>query len=92
MAMGIPVVVSDLDALRELVGAEGTGQVFRPGDDRHLAEVLAALVVDPQRRRRLGTDGRLRVAAERDWRGLAARYLEIYAPLAAPVAEHGGRR
>ena len=47
MAMGLPVVVSDLDSMRELVG--DSGLYFRRGDPRFLADVLNDLLSDTKK-------------------------------------------
>jgi glycosyltransferase involved in cell wall biosynthesis len=52
-ALGIPAVVADSGAARDLVIDGETGLHFRSGDDRHLQTVMERLL-DPQLVRRLG--------------------------------------
>ncbi|MGI5162089.1 glycosyltransferase family 4 protein [Microbispora sp. CA-102843] len=81
MALGKPVVLSDLPALAELVGGEGAGLLVPPGDPAALAKALAALRDDPERRRAMGEAGKAEVAAHRTWSSLARTYREIYQSL-----------
>src|SRR5699024_6683701 len=78
MAMELPLVVSDLPALREIIGAGHRGESFPPGDADRLTEVLAALFHDPRRRAELGRRGRDWVVRERSWAAAAARYQQVY--------------
>ncbi|MBZ5736900.1 glycosyltransferase [Nocardioides mangrovi] len=58
---GVPVVVSDLGGLPELVSPEVDGLVVRSGDADALALALRALLDDPDRALELGRAGRRRV-------------------------------
>ena len=79
-AMGLPVVVTDVDGCPEAVAHGETGLVVRPRDSRALAEALGALIEDPARRAAMGRAGRERVRQkfqpEVVWRGLYNTYLE----------------
>ncbi|GAA4690787.1 glycosyltransferase family 4 protein [Nocardioides conyzicola] len=77
MALGIPVVASDLAPLRELVG-EDRGILFPAGDAGALAAALAGLA-DPDLRRTLGAAAQHWVAETRTWEAAATRYQQIYA-------------
>jgi len=81
MAMGKPVVASDLPALRELVRHGETGLLVAPDDPSSLAAVLARLAADPVGRSRLQDGARRFAAEERDWSRLAAVYSAAYARL-----------
>lgn len=83
MAAGIPLVTSDLDALREITGEGRRGRYFRAGDPDALAEVLADLHADTAERARLSEAGREWVVAERQWSSNGARYAAIYADVLA---------
>jgi glycosyltransferase involved in cell wall biosynthesis len=56
MAMGCPIVVSDVSDMAEV--AEGCGLVVPPGDVAALADAVRRLADDPTVRRRLGATGR----------------------------------
>lgn len=81
MAAGIPVVATDVGAIREAVCAGETGLVVPPGDARVLGAALAALAHDAARRRSMGL--RARTLAERrfDSAANARRILSILAGL-----------
>ncbi len=77
---GTPVVASDIDGYRDVVGPE-TGILVPPGDVDALARALVELLTNEERRRSLGEAGR-RVAEERyAWRTIAGRLDAIYAGL-----------
>ncbi|MEV4892236.1 glycosyltransferase family 4 protein [Nonomuraea sp. NPDC055795] len=81
MALGKPVVLSDLPALSELVGSDGAGLLVPPGDPEELAKALAALREDPARRAEMGEAGRAEVAAKRTWSRVAETYRTLYRSL-----------
>ena len=87
MAMGRPVVASDLSALRELVRHGETGLLVSPDDPAALAAAMTRLATDRDYRSRLQDAARRFAAEERDWRGLAAVYAGAYARLLGAPAE-----
>ncbi|MEV0594455.1 glycosyltransferase family 4 protein [Nonomuraea cavernae] len=82
MALGKPVVLSDLPALSELVGSDGAGLLVAPGDPAALAKAIAGLREDPARRAEMGEAGRAEVAAKRTWSRVAETYRSLYRDLA----------
>ncbi len=62
-AMEVPVVCTDADGLAENVVDGVTGDVVARRDAAAMADRLAALAADPDRRRRMGRAGRERVLA-----------------------------
>lgn len=81
MALGKPVVLSDLPALSELVGSDGAGLLVAPGDPAELAKALSGLREDPERRAAMGEAGRAEVAAKRTWSRVAETYRDLYRTL-----------
>lgn len=79
MAMGKPVVVSDVPAMHELVKRGETGLIFRSGDELDLAARCAEALGSPEHCARLGMNARQWVLAERQWPSLVARYGQVYA-------------
>lgn len=79
MAMGKPVIVSDVPAMHELVRPGETGLLFRAGDSVDLAEKCAQVLSEPARCSELGRGARAWVLAERQWPHLVSRYRAIYA-------------
>jgi glycosyltransferase involved in cell wall biosynthesis len=86
MALGIPVLVSDLPALREIVDPPNRGAVAPPGDAGALADAIESLVDDPARRANLGQAGRAWVRAERTWLSNGPRYRAAYEAMIGPLS------
>jgi glycosyltransferase involved in cell wall biosynthesis len=83
MASGLPLVVSGVHALTEIVRDKVTGMQFPPLDSDALAGVLRELLENPALRRELGDNARAWVAQDRTWERDAARYRDAYARLGA---------
>ncbi|WP_242889296.1 glycosyltransferase family 4 protein [Actinomadura litoris] len=79
MAGGIPVIASDVKALREIVEPGVTGTLTVPEDPEAWAISLEELIYAPERRRKIGQSAREWVRAERTWRAVAAGYRAAYA-------------
>ena len=77
MAAGAPVLASDLDAFRAVLGDPCAGALFPTGDPAALAAGLAGLLDDPARRAALSAAGRVR-AAEFGWPAVAASVVQVY--------------
>lgn len=89
MAAGAPVVASDLDAFRRVLGADA-GVLVPTGDADALAEALAGLLDDPVRRAALAAAGRRR-AADFDWPVVAESVLRVYRAAIAADPRRGVR-
>ncbi|MCI0686974.1 MAG: glycosyltransferase family 4 protein [Sporichthyaceae bacterium] len=83
MALGRPVVASQLPALAELLEDGAAGVLVPPDDPVALATALAEFRDDPTTRERLGTAGRDVIAASRTWDRIAYTYRDLYAQLDA---------
>jgi len=83
MASGLPVVVSGVRALSEIVNDKVTGLVSPPLDPAALADTLQTALEDPELRAELGANAREWVARDRTWAHNAARYREAYERLGA---------
>ena len=83
MASGLPVVVSGVRALSEIVNDKVTGLVSAPLDPVALADALSGLLDSPELRAELGANAREWVARDRTWAHNAARYREAYERLGA---------
>ncbi|WP_037044270.1 glycosyltransferase family 4 protein [Pseudonocardia halophobica] len=78
MAAGAPVVASDLESFRRVLGEPDPAGVLVPtGDAGALAGALRELLADPGRRAELSAAGRVR-AADFDWPVVAAQVLQVY--------------
>lgn len=83
MASGLPVVVSAVNALSEIVNDKETGLTFPPLDAGALADQLQQVLDRQELRTRLGARAREWVARDRTWAHNAARYREAYRHLGA---------
>jgi glycosyltransferase involved in cell wall biosynthesis len=83
MASGLPVVVSSVGALTEIVSDRETGLVFPPLDAGALADQLEQLLARQELRTKLGANAREWVARDRTWAHNAVRYRDAYQRLGA---------
>jgi glycosyltransferase involved in cell wall biosynthesis len=82
MAGGIPVIASDVRALREIIEPGVTGTLTVPEDPESWADSLGELIYSPRTRGEIGQAGREWVAEYRTWRAVSARYLGPYREIA----------
>lgn len=75
MAMGKPILASDLDQIGEVLRHGDTAWMVRPGDEAALAQGLAALIDDPALRVRLGAAARRDAVAKHSWAAHVERIL-----------------
>ncbi|MCH7564039.1 MAG: glycosyltransferase, partial [Gemmatimonadetes bacterium] len=76
MACGLPVVASDSGEMPKVVG--DAGLIVPEGDAQALARALAALAESPERRRRIGEAGRVRVCERYAQRPIAEATVAFY--------------
>ncbi len=89
MACATPLVVSRAGAIPEVVGPDGyAAELVTPGDVGELAEAIASLLDDPERRARLGANGRQRVDELFSWRAVAATVAQVYEKVIADYKEN----
>ncbi|GAB2756590.1 glycosyltransferase [Streptomyces bullii] len=81
MASGLPVVSSDLPAMRELVEPGVNGHLIHPTSPRVWADFLEKLLYCQKRRNEWGAAARELVARERTWKRVAATTREAYRSL-----------
>jgi glycosyltransferase involved in cell wall biosynthesis/SAM-dependent methyltransferase len=89
MAAGLPVVVTDVGALREAIVNEESGLLVESGDTRAFAAGLARLLDDPMLRARMAVQGR--VLAERRFGVEMCADVHVHA-YARALARHGNAR
>ncbi|GIW24931.1 glycosyltransferase [Meiothermus sp.] len=75
MAAGVPVVVSRVAGLKDVVG--DAGLLFEPGNERELAEKISALLANQETRREYAVRGQLR-AMQFDIKQTVEQYKNLY--------------
>jgi phosphatidylinositol alpha-mannosyltransferase len=91
MATGRPVIASDIEGYRKVMGADGTeGLLVPPCDPDAIAAAVVGLLKDPARRERMGAAGR-RKALTFSWPRIADEIETFYRELLAryPVPRYG---
>jgi PEP-CTERM/exosortase A-associated glycosyltransferase len=83
MAMGRPVLASDVGGLAELIEDDVTGLLFRAESAQSLVAQAARLGRDAALQRRLGAGARTHVERDRSWGRIVSRYLDVYRDLGA---------
>lgn len=81
MAVGKPVLVTDVPPLKRIVEETDSGVVVPADDGEAMGEAIAELAADPDGAARLGSNGREAVEAEYNWRVDANRLVETYESL-----------
>jgi glycosyltransferase involved in cell wall biosynthesis len=76
-AMGLPLVSTDVGAIREIVRPGETGLLVPPRDEAQLGAAIGRLVDDPELRRRLGGNGRALVREQFDAAVNARRLVDV---------------
>jgi glycosyltransferase involved in cell wall biosynthesis len=76
-AMGLPLVSTDVGAIREIVRPDETGLLVPPRDEDALAAALRRLVVEPELRGRLGDGARTLVRQDFDAATNARRLVDV---------------
>jgi glycosyltransferase involved in cell wall biosynthesis len=85
MMNGIPVIASDIEPLRELLGDGEAGILFPAGDSAAAADAIRRLGADPALRQRLGERGRVRATAFEP-ETVVDRLVELYGVELAPTS------
>ena len=86
MAMGIPLLMSDLPALVEIAGEQRRAHTFKAGDADDLAREIRSLEDDPAERKRMIESSAQWVKEERDWQKTAESFNSVYASVLAQQA------
>ncbi|MGH8904502.1 MAG: glycosyltransferase [Egibacteraceae bacterium] len=91
MACGVPVVATAVGGMLDTVADGVTGLHVPPRHPGALADALAILLADPDRRGRMGAAGRQHVEERYGWDRIAHTTLAAYSALlrTAPLAEAG---
>jgi len=91
MAVGTPVLASDLEAFRAVLDGGRSGQLFATGDSDDLAVKAAELLDDPDARAALVVLGRA-TARSYDWSTVARDIVRVYETVAVDAPDAFARR
>lgn len=86
MMMGVPTMLSDISALREVSGSGEYGVLFRTGDQQDLAAKLIELASDPTDRARLASKARQWASEQFSIESHIANLSRLYNSLSEPPA------
>lgn len=78
LAAALPVVATRIAGIPELVEDGTTGRLAPPGNATALADAISTLIENPEAARRLGLEGRARVAAGFDSHQEASRLAQLF--------------
>lgn len=81
MAVGIPVLASDIPGNRDLVESGRTGVLYPLGDVETLSRQTLALLQDESRRRELGENAKQRIHEDFSLAKMVASYSQLYRDL-----------
>jgi glycosyltransferase involved in cell wall biosynthesis len=77
LAVGVPVISTDISGIPELVINMETGILIRPRDVHSLVRAIKTLYLDPELRQRLGRKGRQKILEEFDVKKNVTKLIEI---------------
>jgi glycosyltransferase involved in cell wall biosynthesis len=89
MALGLPVVLSDLPPSRPFVGDGKCAVMVPPSDAEAYAEAIIGLLDRPERRREMGEEGRRRVMSRYNWSSEGEKLVGLYRGLLEPRCPEG---
>ncbi|PZE76150.1 glycosyltransferase [Curtobacterium sp. MCBD17_019] len=92
MACGVPVVASSVGGLIDTVVEDATGLHVPPRDAAAVAEAVAAILDDPDRRVAFGRAGRERVESRYSWARIATDSERVYDRITGRRSTRPGRR
>lgn len=88
MAVGIPVIATDIPGSREMISHNKNGWLVPPADPSSLADAIIQLIEDPQLRLELGQAGKQTVT-QYSIEGIAKTYIELYEKLFMQAEKKG---
>lgn len=81
MAVGLPIICTDVPAWRALIQEQGVGLCVDPKDTAAVAGALRYLKQHPEQAREMGRRGRELVRTRYNWEGQAQKLLRMYQSL-----------
>ena len=81
MAVGLPIVYSDLPSHHAIAGESGAGIAVDPREPTHIADAIERLVRDPDLAEQLGEAGKQAVRERFNWDVESIKLLELYSEI-----------
>lgn len=78
LSLSKPIIVSDVEPLREIVGANERGLVFESGNIADFARSIRELMDRPEHMTALGQVGRQWVVENRNWENVVQTFVQVY--------------
>ncbi|MHA1838434.1 MAG: N-acetyl-alpha-D-glucosaminyl L-malate synthase BshA [Candidatus Ranarchaeia archaeon] len=78
MSTGVPVVATQVGGIPEILEDKVQGYLVPLEDNQSLTDRLIELLQDPEKRHRMGRNGRMRVCSEFNSENVLPRYLAVY--------------
>jgi len=78
MSYGLPVMVSDLEGMVEIIQDNINGFIFKTGDVESLSSNLIDALNDPDRLKRIASHGFEKVVHNHDWKIIGKKTVELY--------------
>lgn len=77
MAMGLPVIASDIAGNEELVEDNKQGYLFPSNDVKTLLGILKKMIVDENKRSEMGARSRVKIVNDYSWTNTANNYFDL---------------
>jgi L-malate glycosyltransferase len=90
MAVGLPVIASDIGGIPEIIEDGHTGFLVPPGDHSALAGRLLHLISEPAARRGMSSTARAEALDRYSTEVVLPEYLDLYRALVHPGRRHRG--
>lgn len=85
MSYGVPVLVSDIEGMTEIVQDNVNGFVFRQGDACHLSEMLIEILGNPIRMMEVGKMGYETVKIRHCWDDIGIKTAQVYEEICSGI-------
>lgn len=78
MASGLPVILSGIPGVREVIEEGRQGFLSEPSNSKNIAEKILTLYKDPEMKKKMGAEGRKLVLEKYHWKKVADRIEELF--------------
>lgn len=89
MSMARPIIVSELDAWKEIIQDNVTGLYCQPDNEQNLLQKFVKLMDDQDLRNELGNNAREWVIKNREWKNMGGELRDIYDRILNNVKDDG---